>query len=356
MSAAVLQVDLAAIEANYRFLSRLHASGAVAGVLKANGYGLGAGLIGARLFTAGCRHFFTATLDEALALQPHVGDAMIGVLHGLVDAWAADSRARVGDGIIPVLSSLSEIRRWAGQGGGEGILHIDTGMSRLGLSAADVAMLAGNQDLLDRISVRYLMTHLVSSELPDDPVNEQQRIRFRKCCEKLPPAPRSIANSSGIFLGPAFASALARPGAALFGINPTPGNPNPMRPVVRLQAQVLQVRAIGVGDTVGYNATWRAERPSRIAAVAIGYADGWHRSLSNRGHACFDGTRVPLVGRVSMDLTTFDVTDLPQVQEGAWLELIGPDRPLDEIAAEAGTNAYEILTSLGPRIRRVHHG
>ncbi len=349
MSAAVLRVDLGAVEANYRLLCRLHAPGAVAGVLKADAYGLGAAAVGARLFAAGCRHFFTATLDEAVALRPHVGDAMIGVLHG------ADPGVRV-LGTVPVLSSLETIRTWAEAGGGDAILHIDTGMSRLGLSGADVATLASAKSLLRRLSIRYLMTHLVSSELPDDPLNRVQLARFAACCEKLPPAPRSIANSSGIFLGPAFVSDLARPGAALFGINPTPAGKNPMRPVVRLQAKVLQVREIGGGETVGYNATWRAARPSRIATVGLGYADGWRRTLSNRGHAGFDGRRVPLVGRVSMDLTTFDVTDAPEIREGAWLDMIGPDRPVDDVAAEAGTNGYEILTSLGPRIRRVHHG
>jgi alanine racemase len=170
----------------------------------------------------------------------------------------------------------------------------------------------------------------------------------------LPPAPVSLANSSGIFLGDAFASDLARPGAALFGVNPTPGHPNPMRPVVRLSVRVLSVREVPAGSTVGYNATWTAARPSRIATAALGYADGLHRSLSNRGRACFDGTPVPLVGRVSMDLTTFDVTDVPAVQPGCWLEILGPHLSPDDVAAAAGTNGYEVLTSLGRRFHRVY--
>ena len=187
-------------------------------------------------------------------------------------------------------------------------------------------------------------------------MNEAQREKFSTACDGLPPAPRSLANSSGIFLGEKFGSDLARPGAALYGVNPTPAAENPMRPVVKLRARVLQVREIMSGESVGYNATWRAARISRIATVPVGYADGWLRAHSGRGHALFDGAPVPLVGRVSMDLSTFDVTDFPAIGPGAWLDLIGPGLPVDLVAAAAGTNAYEILTSLGRRYHRVHHG
>jgi alanine racemase len=170
----------------------------------------------------------------------------------------------------------------------------------------------------------------------------------------LPPAPASLANSSGIFLGTDFGSDLARPGAALYGVNPTPGHPNPMRNVVRLSVRVLAVRDIPTGTSVGYNGIWTATRPSRIATAALGYADGFHRSLSGRGSAHFDGTPVPLVGRVSMDLTTFDVTDHPAVQPGCWLEVLGPHLSPDDVAIAAGTNGYEVLTSLGHRFHIVY--
>ncbi len=186
------------------------------------------------------------------------------------------------------------------------------------------------------------------------PLNQLQRDRFAAARRRLPAAPASLANSSGIFLGPAFGSDLARPGAALFGINPTPGRPNPMRGTVRLMVRVLAVRDLPSGATVGYNGTWIAARPSRIATAALGYADGFHRSLSGRGTAFFDGSPVPLVGRVSMDLTTFDVTDHPAVQPGTWLEVLGPHLSPDDVAAAAGTNGYEILTSLGRRFQRVY--
>jgi alanine racemase len=198
------------------------------------------------------------------------------------------------------------------------------------------------------------MTHLVSSEVPDDPINEQQRLRFAAARTRLPPASASLANSSGMFLGAAFGSDLARPGAALYGINPTPGRANPMRCVVRLLARVLSVRDVPAGATVGYNATWIAPRNSRIATAGVGYADGYHRSLAGMASACFDGTPVPLVGRISMDLTTFDVTDLPAVQPGSWLEVLGPHLSPDDVAAAAGTNGYEVLTSLGRRLHRVY--
>ena len=198
------------------------------------------------------------------------------------------------------------------------------------------------------------MTHLVASEDPQDGVNERQRLRFAAACTRLPTAKRSVANSSGIFH--AFPSDLARPGAALYGLNPTPAQPNPMRCCVSLRARVIQVRDVSRGETVGYNGAWAASAGSRIATVSVGYADGFLRALSNCAHAGFDGCTVPLVGRVSMDLTTFDVTACPTLVPGDWLELMGPQQDPDALAVAAGTNGYEILTSLGPRYRRIYLG
>ena len=354
---AVLDVDLGAIVANWRMLCGRHPEGPVAGVVKADAYGLGARHVAPALHDAGCRHFFVAHLDEALAIRALLPGSMLAVLNGLM---AGSEGLFVAHQITPALGSIPEVDRWAAMAGRVGrklpaILHIDTGMSRLGLDAQELAVLRQDATRLSSIHVLYIMTHLVSSELSGDPMNHAQRARFDAACLGLPPAPRSVANSSGIFLGEDFGSDLARPGAALYGINPTPDAANPMRLVVRLRTRVLQVRAVEPGDSVGYNATWRAARPSRIATAALGYADGWHRSLSGRGQACFDGRAVPLVGRVSMDLTTFDVTDHPDIHPGAWLELIGPQCSPDDVAAAAGTNGYEILTSLGRRFHRVYH-
>ena len=323
----------------------MHPDGPVAAVLKADGYGLGAVPIARRLHAEGCRHVFVAHLQEALALRPVLPDGMIAVLNGL---WPGDAALYAEHGISPVLGSLPEIEEWAARA--PALLHVDTGMNRLGLSAADL-------DALDPARLPpllFVMTHLVSAELPADPVNALQRARFERACARLPPAPRSLANSSGIFLG--FGSDLARPGAALYGVNPTPGRPNPMAGVVALNARILSVRRIEPGETVGYNGQWTAARASRIATVSVGYADGFMRALSNRAMACFDGQPVPLVGRVSMDLTTFDVTDAPGAAPGGWLELIGSHKPVDAVAARAGTNGYEVLAQLGRRYPRTYLG
>ena len=355
-AAARLEVDPGAVVANWRLLGQRHPSGPVAGVVKADAYGLGAAHIAPALHAAGCRHFFVALLDEALAIRDRLPGAMLAVLGGPMPGSEPDYMAH---DITPVLNSLAELAAWTAAARASGrrlpaILHIDTGMSRLGLSPRESASVQSDHTLLNCIDLRYVMTHLVASEDPADPINHHQRRRFADACAGLPPAPRSFANSSGIFLGDDWGSDLARPGAALYGINPTPGHPNPMRLPVRLTARVLAVRDLKPGDSVGYNATWRAARPSRVATVGVGYADGWHRSLSNRGFACFDGTPIPLVGRVSMDLTTFDVTDHPAVQPGVWLELIGPHQTPDDVARAAGTNGYEVLTSLGRRYHRVY--
>ena len=338
-----LTIDLGAVVANWTLLGTHHPSGPVGAVLKADGYGLGASAVATALLDAGCRHFFVAHLAEALPLRPLLPGTMIAVLNGL---WPGDAATYATHDIAPVLGSLAEIDDWHGRA--PALLHVETGMNRLGLDI----------DALDALNARrrrgewlYAMTHLRSAEQPDDPANEMQRGRFEAACALLPAMPRSLANSSGIFLGPAFGSDLARPGAALYGVNPRPGHPNPMQPVVQLQARILQVRDVPAGEAVGYNGVWIAPRPSRIATVSVGYADGYSRALMGRGQARFDGHPVPMVGRVSMDLTTYDVTDL-RATAGDWLELIGPGHTVDDVASEAGTNGYEILTQLGHRYAR----
>ena len=345
----LLEIDLSAIVANWQSLRR----GPTAAVVKADAYGLGARAVVLPLHAAGCRHFFTAHPSEAMAVRDLIPGAMLGVLNGL---WPGLEPEFVAADLTPVLGTLDEIDRWAAQARVTGrplpaILHVDTGMNRLGLDPAGVDVLAADHARLNGLTLRYVMTHLASAECPDDPLNEQQRSRFAAACARLPAVPRSFANSSGLFLGPGFASDLARPGAALYGVNPTPGRPNPQRPVVRLRARILQIREVPPGDNVGYNGCWTASRPSRIATVSVGYADGFLRSLSNKATAYFDDQPVPLVGRVSMDLSTFDVTDVPRIATGDWLDLIGPGG-VDALAAQAGTNGYEILTSLGRRYQR----
>ena len=355
-AAGRLTIDLGAIAANWARLNRGHA-GATAGVIKADAYGLGAREVAPKLYERGCRHFFTAHLSEALAVRPLLPGAMLGVLHGIApgeeDVFAAHD-------LVPVLGTLLEIALWREEAARQervlpAILHVDTGMARLGLTAAELTILRDDPAWLAGLNIHYVMSHLVGAETPEDPINARQRQRFVAIARQFPKAATSLANSSGMFLGPEFGSNLARPGAALYGLNPTPAQPNPMRPAVRLKARILQVHEVQPGDTVGYNGIWTAPRQSRIATLAVGYADGFLRSLSNVATARFDGAVVPLVGRVSMDLTTFDVTETP-AQPGDELELIGPGHDADALAAEAGTNGYEILTSLGPRYTRHYIG
>ncbi|WP_019015281.1 alanine racemase [Elioraea tepidiphila] len=356
---AILTIDLDAIAANWRDLAARHPSGPVAAVVKANAYGLGAQPVTRRLLAEGARHVFVAEFDEALALRESVPrDVPLAVLHGLVAGAEAEAAAA---GVVPVLNDLGALRRWSTHAAARGarlpaILQIDTGMNRLGLGRREVERLAQDPAPLAALDLRYVMTHFVASEEPANPLNREQVARFDRLRAMLPPAPTSVANSSGIFLGDVAASDLARPGAALYGINPTPDAPNPMRTVVTLEARILQIREIEAGESVGYNSTWVAARPSRIATVAAGYADGYLRSLSGRGAGLVGGRQVPLAGRVSMDLLTFDVTDAPEAAPGGFIRLLGPDLPPDAVAERAGTNAYEILTSLGARYRRQYRG
>jgi alanine racemase len=357
-AAATLAIDLDAIADNWRHLDATH-DGATAGVIKADGYGLGSAFVAPKLFAAGCRHFFTAHLEEALAVRALIPGAFLGVLNGLLPGQEQDFAAH---DIRPVLGSLQEITLWRSHAARRGrelpaVLHVDTGMARLGVSPAELAVLRDEPTLLAGLKLDYVMTHLVSAESPEDPMNARQREKFAVAKRQFAGVPASFANSSGMFLGPGFASDLARPGAALYGINPVPdgARTNPMRSVISLTARILHIREIAPGETVGYNGVWTAARTSRIATIAVGYADGFLRALSNSATAHFDGHPIPLVGRVSMDLTTFDVTDTA-AQPGQTITVIGPAHDVDAAAIEAGTNGYEILTSLGRRYQRQYIG
>jgi alanine racemase len=348
-----LTVDLDAIASNWRMLSDLHAA-PVAAVVKADGYGLGAAAVAPRLLAEGARHFFVAHVSEAVPLRPLIPGAMLAVLNGFS---AAHTQDYLDFDLVPVLGSLAELQSWQRLARSRAIalptiLHVDTGMNRLGLDETELNTLTAEPGRLAGLDLLYVMTHLANAENPEHADNAAQHAGFAAACARLPASRRSLANSSGIFLGPDFRSDLARPGAALYGINPVPGRPNPMRPTCRLTAEVLQIRRIEAGTRVGYNGVWTAGRPSRIATVALGYADGYHRMATNRAEAGFDGARIPLIGRVSMDLSIFDATDHPRLTAGDRLEMIGPAVPPDEVAGWFGTNGYEVLTSLGARATR----
>lgn len=364
-SSGVLTIDLDAIAANWHTLKRRLSAGTVcAAVVKADGYGLGAREVTRRLHTEGCREFFVATPDEGIGLRAVLPDGAIYVLAGVDRDTAA---ALIEHRLAPVLNHLGQIEAWraAAQAAGRGLpaaLHLDTGMNRLGLPREELARVIADPALCEGIETRFAMSHLVSSELAEDPLNAAQHARFETALAALKPRfgalPASLANSSGIFLGPSFHFAMVRPGVALYGINPTPNAPNPMREVVRLAAKILQVRRVDRGETVGYGATHRLARPSRIATIAAGYADGYLRSASNRAFARLGGMSVPVVGRVSMDLITLDVTDVPEAlaKPGAFIDLLDDAYTVERLAADAGTIAYEILTALGRRYERRYLG
>ncbi len=358
----ILTIDLGALAANWRQLKERAAPAECAAVVKANAYGLGIEPVVQALAKAGCHTFFVAHFGEALRVRKAAPLAHVYVLNGMppgAEPPFVQNRLR------PVLGTLGELKRWRQAGGGPFALHLDTGMNRLGLGFAEAQALAGSPDWA-QTSFDLVMSHLVSSEEPDNPLNDAQLRHFERMAALLGPRVkrRSLANSSAHFLAAVPRFDMTRPGYALYGGNPTPGRPNPMQPVVRLEATVLQIRTVEPGDHVGYNAMWTAKRSSRIATVSLGYADGWLRSLSGTdakagGYAMAHGVRCPIAGRVSMDLITIDATDVSEglLKAGQTVTLIGDGIGVDDVAASAGTNGYEILTSLGGRYqRRYLHG
>jgi len=362
---AILTVDLGALTANYRRLRDLSAPAECAAVVKADAYGLGMAQAAPALARAGCNTFFVATLAEAKALRLLLPHAVIYVLSGLMPGTAEIYRA--GD-LRPVLNSAEEVRDWANFCSAQGealpcAVHIDSGMNRLGLSAADVEDIAEKQGLWRALTLALVMSHLACSDEPKHPKNETQRKLFDRLRARLPRAPASFANSAGILLGRHYLYDLVRPGIALYGGHPRRVGKNPFEPVVHLQGRILQVRDVAPGETIGYGATRTFKRASRVAVVSVGYADGFFRALSipdgKEGFAAYAGPHpAPVIGRVSMDLITVDVSGVPEAlaRRGAWLELIGPNVPADVMAHHAGTIDYEVLTNLGRRALRRYIG
>jgi alanine racemase len=358
---AVLTVDLDAIAANYRLLVARAAGAVVAGVMKADAYGLGMDRVAPALVRAGCRVFFTAHLDEGVRLRGIVpADCTIHVLHGPPPGTAADF---VAHRLIPVLNDPGQVREWSALCARLGrrlaaAVQVDSGMSRMGLAPADLAALGDPCDWLAPFEPVLLMSHLACADVADHPMNARQRARFDAIRATFPAMRASLANSSAVFLGADFHYDLVRPGAALYGINPQPALVNPLRQAVSLDARIVQVRTIAAGDAVGYGARYVADGPRRIATIGVGYADGWLRALSGRGHAYVDGVRVPIAGTVSMDSITLDVTGIPDARlaPGMTVELLGPNQHVDAVAAEAGTIGYEVLTRLGSRFERIYLG
>jgi alanine racemase len=351
---AVLTIDLGALVENHRRLRRAAPGSEVAAVVKADGYGLGAREVAEALSQSGCRSFFVAHPGEGVALRAVLPDATLFVLHGLQEGTGEDLVAAA---LIPVLNHPGELARYAALARRRGrrlpaALQIDSGMCRLGFAEAELMRL--NRAELEALDVVLVMSHLACAEDAANPMNQEQRACFERLRTRLPDAPASLANSSGIFLGSAFHGQVCRPGVALYGVNPTPGQANPMAPVVTLEAPVLQAHDVAGPGSVGYGATYRTRAGVRIATVPVGYADGYLRGASGRATARIAGQQVPLAGRVSMDLISLDVSALPadSVRPGTMVELIGGADGVDRLAEAAGTIGYEVLTRLGSRFAR----
>jgi alanine racemase len=357
LAAGRVTVDLDALARNFRKLAIAVAPAACAAVVKADAYGLGLLPVARRLHREGCRRFFVATAAEGSALRTLLDDVSIFVLEGAVtDAGVAALEAAR---LTPVLNSLEQVERWLGGAVAAGLrpaaaLHVDTGMTRLGMSEAEVRELAGRRDWLSRFALELVMTHLACADEPEHPLNDAQVQRFGALRAMLPAAPTSIGNSAGALTAAARCGDIARPGIALYGGNPFVERDNPMEPVVTLEGRIVQLRSLDAAATVGYGATYAARSGERLAVIGIGYADGYPRRLGNSGAVAIASRRVPIVGRVSMDLLCVDVSNIDpkSIRVGDWAELIGPNVPLEELAAAAGTINYEILTGLSCRLER----
>lgn len=348
-------IHLANIADNWRTLQAAQTSGVTGAVIKADAYGHGLTQVAETLHDAGCDHFFVAHGHEAEATRAILGShPNIYVLNGPSPDEEALYRENA---LIPVINSSFQFRTMAdwlvdGVKMPRGFaLHFDTGMNRLGLPVADAAEIASASEAQAPI---LIMSHLACAETSDAPMNAHQAGLLDTVAAAFPGVAISLSNSGGVWLGADYHHALSRPGIALYG-GGTPPEGVPLKPGMTLAAPILQVRQIETGDTVGYNATWRAEKPTLVATLAIGYGDGFPRSASNKGFATLSGRRCPILGRVSMDLITIDVTEAADLaRPGVYAQLIGPEAPLEEQAALAGTIGYELTTGLTPRVKRIY--
>jgi alanine racemase len=361
LASARLTIDLGALAANWRTLAALAPSSETSAVVKANAYGIGVDRAVPALAAAGCRTFFVATAPEGIEVRAVAPDTAIYILDGLPPGGAP---ALAAQHLRPVLGTPAEIAEWTAwkrQGGdGRCAIHFDTGMNRLGLGAAQATALLADPALMDLLSPALVMSHLACADVPDDPLNPAQLARFRAVLAHIPSIAASLANSAGILLGAKYHFALTRPGIMLYG-GRGPLDRAPLRTVVTAEARVLAVRAVDAGAPVGYGAAEKARRPSVLATLGAGYADGYHRLAGSSdarlgGTVFIRGRRAPLIGRVSMDLSVADVTDVPGVAEGDWAELFGSSILLDDAASAAATIGYEFLTGLGRRYERRYIG
>ena len=363
---ARLLIDLDALADNWRILRDLSSPARCAAVVKADGYGLGIGPVIQALYAAGCRDFFVATVHEGVAVRQNAADTRIYVMNCILPGIEADCRSA---DLVPVLASMEQVALWIGSCVDNGehpcALQVDTGMHRLGISVDEALALADEVTRPSGFSPVLLMSHLACADEPEHSLNRIQREHFRHIAAAFDGIEASLTNSAGILLGEDYLFDLTRPGIALYGgYNPSDREIG-LRPVVTAEARVITIRHARAGETVGYGATHRLERDSRLAVCSVGYADGYLRAVSGHGTPLRDGgtagasgycggQRLPVLGRVTMDMTVFDVTDLPDhaLRPGEFIELFGHNVPIEETAATGGTIGYELLTALGGRYHR----
>ncbi|MDP3895792.1 MAG: alanine racemase [Mesorhizobium sp.] len=368
----IMTIDLAALKENYGALARVCAPAQTAGIAKADAYGLGIAQVVPALASAGCGKFFVALPDEGFAVRQAAPEADIYVLNGLFSAESAAGYPEAR--LIPVLNSQAEIQIWESFCGASGTRHpcainVDTGMNRLGLTASEALTFADENSLTRALEPIMVMSHLACADDLKHPMNRLQLESFQQVVAAFGDIEASLVNSAGVLLGADFRFDLTRPGVAIYGGSPLPGVKNPMRTVVTAEARISQIRYARAGETVSYGATTTLGRDTIIAVAAAGYADGYHRAASATGvplraldiaagHGIVAGRNLPILGRVTMDLTMFDVTDLGVggVNRGEFIELFGPNIPIDVAAKAAGTISYELLTSLGRRFHRRYVG
>jgi len=350
-----LTIRLGAVAENYRHVARVADTASVGAAVKGNAYGLGLEPVVLRLWEEGCREFFVANVDEGIAVRALLPDAVVNVFNG---AMPGTEQALVEHRLVPLVITGGQLDRWRATAAHRNVtlpvgLHVDTGMNRTGMSAAEVDAVCEDSDALAGLEVRHVLSHLASADDHESSQPDEQLARFFELRRRLPAGVASLSNSAGVFRSPDFHFDLVRPGISLYGGSPVAGAPSPLKTTVVAEAPVLQLRDVGLGDQVGYGATYTAQGPERHAVVPVGYADGYHRTASNQRSAWVAGAMVPIVGRVSMDLIVLDVTGLA-VEIGDAVELLGDHCLVDDVAAAAGTISYEVLTSLGPRYERVY--
>ncbi|NNH29969.1 alanine racemase [Rhizobium sp. SEMIA 4085] len=361
-----LIVDLTALTENWRDMARRSKRARASAVVKADAYGMGIEDAGEALYIAGARDFFVATVDEGVTLRLYAPDARIFVLAGI---WPGTERRFFENDLVPVISSEEQLAFWMAvlseYGDYPCALHVDTGFNRLGLHIDEALALADDVSRPASFAPVLVMSHLACGDDPSSQMNKQQLESFRKVSAAYEGIESSLAASGGIFLGEDYHFDLTRPGIAIYGGEAVSGMANPMRPVATAQARVIQVRTVRAGESVSYGRTLRLDRDSRLAVVSAGYADGYMRSQSSGGiplrqavpqggQGLFEGYTVPVAGRITMDLSIFDVTDLPEnlIRAGDYIELFGRNIPVDDAARAAGTIGYEMLAGVGLRYER----